>query len=269
MRSRTTIAAVTVLLSLVLLLGMAPQQDQELRARLRQAVQRLQQGDALGALLDLERLLELDEDSWEAYYYRGRAQTQLGDDLGAHASFQEAASLNPGDEELHFLVASAAYALADFPTAWEQSIRAIQAGYERSAFDAMFKAMRRYSRQPQDFDARVAAPRLIVDIAPGDQAAGDVPEAESTIELQELSLALRRALMTAPRVALVNDIRRARYVVELGVADDGSLEARLLAVGSDEPIERWAVPDAVIPEMSAEELTGELEDWLGTHGQAG
>ena len=265
MRSRVGVALARCLAVLLLLglLGPAPTQGQELRVRLSQAVQRLQQGDTIGALLDLEKILEQHEDSWEAYYYRGRAQTQMGDDLGAHASFQQAAWLNPGDAELHFLAAAAAYALADFDTAWEQSVRAIQAGYERSAFDAMFKAMRRYTRQPPDLEARIKAPTVIVEVEANDGGS------DSSEELEELAIALRRTIVAAPGVALVNESRRARHLLELGASETGGLEARLRTPGSDAVIMLWPVPAAVIPEMSAEDLAGQLEAWLAEHGRAG
>ena len=57
MRSRVAIASARCVVVL-LLLGLAPapmQGQEELKSSLRRAVQRLQQGDSIGALLDLEK----------------------------------------------------------------------------------------------------------------------------------------------------------------------------------------------------------------------
>ena len=50
-----------------------------------------------------------------------------------------AATLNPGNAELHYLVATAAWALADFDAAWNQAIAARQAGYPQAPIDELIR----------------------------------------------------------------------------------------------------------------------------------
>jgi len=123
---------------------------------LQQAVQKLDQGDTIGAMLDLEGILARDDEYWPAYFYLGRTQAQLGDDLGAKASFMRAAALDPGNAELHYLVATAAWALADFEAAWNQTIAARQAGYPQAPIDQLLSGLDRYSDPPMNLVGRAA-----------------------------------------------------------------------------------------------------------------
>lgn len=112
------------------------------------AVSKLEQGDAINALIDIEAILARDDRYWPAYYHIGRTQVQLGDDLEAKASFLRAAELNPGDAELHYLIATVGWQLADFGAAWTHGIAAIQAGYDRRGVEQLFKELRHYSDEP-------------------------------------------------------------------------------------------------------------------------
>jgi len=224
-------------------------QESELSRRLQKAVQKLDQGDAMGAMLDLEGILARDEEYWPAYFYLGRTQAQLGDDLGAKASFMRAAALDPGNAELHYLVATAAWALADFEAGWNQAIAARQAGYPQGPIDELLRGLDQYSDPPMNLEQRLAAPRLVV--VPSEDGA-DV----------ELLHRVRSAIFGARMLGLVLDADRADYRVEM-VGKLGSWSCRVMASGSDEVLlERAAgdrAPMGSIPGLEMDSLIRDLE----------
>ncbi len=200
----------TALLCLgALLVPLAVAQTAELEVKLRLAVRKLEEGDALGAFLDLERLLTEDDRYWKAYYERGRAQAVMGDDLGARTSFRRAVALDPGNPELHFLMATISLQLADFETAWSHVVAAIQSGYDRGPADRLMKGLRTYSGEPADLRERLAAPRVVVSTVIGK---GD---GELQIRLDALALEFRSGLLEVPEIALVQDPAIARYALEV------------------------------------------------------
>jgi tetratricopeptide (TPR) repeat protein len=228
--------------------GGAAQED-ELSRRLQQAVQKLDQGDTLGAMLDLEGILTRDDEYWPAYFYLGRAQAQVGDDLGAKASFMRAATLDPGNAELHYLVATAAWSLADFDAAWNQAIAARQAGYPQAPIDELLKGLDQYSDPPMDLEQRLAAPRFVV--VPG----ADGAEAD-------LMQRLRSAIFGSRGLGLVLDPALADFHVEIV----GTLETwtcRVTASGAEEVLVERAAGDrasiGAIPGMAMDSLIRDLE----------
>lgn len=205
MRRATALLCLGVLLGLPLAVAQTP----ELEVKLRLAVRKLEQGDALGAFLDLERLLSEDDRYWKAYYERGRAQAVMGDDLGARTSFRRAAALDPGNPELHFLMATISLQLADFETAWSHVVAAIQGGYDRGLADRLMKGLRAHSSEPPGLRERLVAPRVVVSTVIGK---GD---GELQKRLDALAFELRSGLLGAPRIALVQDPAIARYALEV------------------------------------------------------
>ncbi len=244
---------VVVLLILVGQLSVAApsvraQQD-DLSDRLQRAVQRLDQGDTMGAMLDLEGILARDEDYWPAYFYLGRVQAQLGDDLGAKGSFMRAATLNPGNAELHYLVATAAWALADFDAAWNQAIAARQAGYPQGPIDELLSGLDQYSDPPPDMESRLAAPRVVV--IPGDDGAD-----------ADLLHRVRSSVFGSRQLGLVLDPAIADYRIEM-TGESGNWNARIMAGEDDEVLsERGAgdrAPTGSIPGMEMDSLVRDLE----------
>lgn len=222
------LAGRVVAVVMLLVVGTTAAAQAELDRRLRAAVAKLDQGDALGAMLDLETLLGRDEEYWPAHYHLGRAQVQMGDDLGARRSFQRAAELNPGNPDLHYLIASAAWQLADFETAWAQGIAAWQAGHDTAALQAMFDQLAQYAPAPSDLQERLAAPRVVVvdEAVTGDEAAETVAED------------IRAELFRAPRIALVRDAAMAAYRVVVKRAEDGRVHLSLSGGGGEALAER-------------------------------
>jgi tetratricopeptide (TPR) repeat protein len=224
-------------------------QEEERSRRLQQAVQKLDQGDTIGAMLDLEGILARDDEYWPAYFYLGRTQAQLGDDLGAKASFMRAAALDPGNAELHYLVATAAWALADFEAAWNQTIAARQAGYPQAPIDQLLSGLDRYSDPPMNLDKRLAAPRIVV-----------LPSADGA-EV-ELLHRVRSSIFGARMLGLVLDPAIADYRVEMA-GKLGDWTCRVMASGGSEVLlERSAGDRALtgsIPGLEMGSLIRDLE----------
>jgi tetratricopeptide (TPR) repeat protein len=214
-----------VLLVLVIVLSFAASAaaQSDLDRRLRAAVAKLDQGDALGAFLDLEGILTRDDKYWAAYYHLGRAQVQMGDDLGARQSFQRAAELNPGNPDLHFMIATAAWQLADFEATWSQGIAAWQSGYDTVRVQQLFDQVAQYSGAPGDLQMRLDAPKVIV----------VAPQADDDPALEELALEMRTELYRAPLIALVREPSIARYEVVVERQQDGRLELALRDIEAD------------------------------------
>lgn len=223
-------------------------QEAELGERLEAAVRKLDQGDTVGAMLDLEGILTRDDEYWPAYFYLGRAQAQLGDDLGARTSFMKAAELDPGNAELHYMVATAAWALADFEAAWNQAIAARQAGYPQAPIEEMLKGLDQYSDPPPDLEQRLAAPRFVV--VPGVDGAD-----------ADLMYRLRSAIFGARGLGLVQDPELADYRVEM-TGEGGDWQARVLDRDGETVLERDASDRAAIgtiPGLRMESLIRDLE----------
>ncbi len=202
-----------LLIGLLAVVAMAPAQS-ELDTRLRMAVSKLEQGDAIRALIDLEAILARDDRYWPAYYHLGRTQVQLGDDFGAKDSFLRAAELNPGLAELHYLIATVGWQLAVFDIAWAHGIAAIQAGYDQRLIEQMFKQLRHYSDEPADLSRRLAAPRVVV-IEPARSADEDGRGGALTAVAREL----RSAIFRSPELASVLEASLAGYRIELEQRD--------------------------------------------------
>jgi tetratricopeptide (TPR) repeat protein len=229
----------------------------ELDRRVRAAVAKLDQGDALGAMLDFESILGRDEEYWPAHYHLGRAQVQLGDDLGARRSFQRAAELNPGNPDLHFLIASAAWQLADFETAWAQGIAAWQAGYDPVSVQGMFDQLAQYAPAPTDLEQRLAAPRVVV----------EAPEDEGDPGLEAIADDLRAELFRAPVVALVRDPAIARFTVRVERTDDarvrlGFVDGEANELGSRTLAMSGPEPDATAM-LALEAFVASVLGWVG------
>jgi len=224
-------------------------QENELSRRLQQAVQKLDQGDTMGAMLDLEGILTRDSEYWPAYFYLGRTQAQLGDDLGAKASFMRAAALDPGNAELHYLVATAAWALADFEAAWNQTIAARQAGYPQAPIDELLRGLDQYSDPPMGLEERLAAPRLVV--VPADEGAE-----------VDLLHRVRSSIFGARMLGLVLDPELADYRVEMA-GKLGDWTSRVMASDGEEVLlERSAgdrAPTGSIPGLEMDSLIRDLE----------
>lgn len=228
----------------------------DLDRRVQAAAQKLASGDVLGAFLDLESILTQDDTLWAAYFYRGRAQVQMGDDLGARDSFVRAAALNPGNADLHFLIATAATQLGDFETGWSQAIAAHQAGADPVAVQGLISQLTQYAPPPPDLQERLDAPKVVVLPAESDDAA-----------LEAAALQLRTELFYAARIALVQDAAKARYRVDLSRPQPGRLALVAIETASGRELGKR---DTALPQDGPDSSTAlalsafvaDLEGWL-------
>lgn len=264
---RSEALALGVILTLIPAVPAA--QTAPLQDKLRLAVEKLDQGDSFGALVDLERLLAADDTYGPAYVAHGRVLAAMGDDLGARASFERATELDPGNGELHFTVAVMSLRIADFETGWEHCVAAAQAGYAPREIDQLVGRLGNNSDAPEDLDARLDAPRVLV------TRRHDETGVRSE-RLERLWLQLRTGLLQAPLVALVQHAALARFEVSIGAAADGSgFEVTLVGRSHSEPLYRGAImvdgdsSDADADQQMMDRVT-EIEAWLAQpHGGPG
>lgn len=123
------------------------------------AQQLIAEGQFERALADLDGIIA-DEGAYApAHYLRGIALGNLGRESEALAAFVLASELNPGWGAAHRLAAIAAINTRNLPVAWEQAVKAYQAGEDVSASFNQLLAM---ERAPADLDAQLAAARIFV-----------------------------------------------------------------------------------------------------------
>lgn len=227
--------------------ALGSQGDAELELRLRQAERKLEQGDTVGALLEVESVLSRDDDYWRAYFVRGRVQARMGDDLGARDSFTRAAELDPGNGRLHFLVASVGMQLADFETAVRQLEAAAQTGYDPPAVDALAAGLREYAERPIDLASIRAAPRVAVT---------GVDEGEG---MTALVRELRTLLLDAREVALVPAEDRAHLAVRLtGSVQEGVVVEVVDRASGEVVLERTLADELLRARVEMGDLAVEL-----------
>lgn len=111
------------------------------------------------ALVDLDAAIAADAAYPVAHYYRGVALGNLGRPAEALEAFMTAAELNPGWGAAHRMATIAAIDIRDLTVAWDQAIRAHQAGADVGDSINRLLAM---ERAPGDLDSRLAASRIFV-----------------------------------------------------------------------------------------------------------
>ena len=92
-------------------------------------------------------------------YYRGQVLGNLGREQEALDAFLEAAELNPGWGEAHRMAAVAALNTSNLSVAWEQAVKAYQAGADVSDSINHLLAL---EKAPGDLDEQLAAARIFV-----------------------------------------------------------------------------------------------------------
>jgi len=111
------------------------------------------------ALLDLNKAIEADASNPSAHYYRGLVLGNLGREREALDAFLKAAELNPGWGEAHRMAAVTALNTSNLPIAWEQAVKAYQAGAEISESINQLLAL---EKAPGDLDDQLDAARVFV-----------------------------------------------------------------------------------------------------------
>jgi VWFA-related protein len=164
-------------------------------------------GELGAALLLLDNALRADPGYAPAHFSRALALADLGRLQEAQESALQAAGLSPGVADMHEVAMLISLDVDDAATAWEQAVRAAQAGADvRRHFERLEAA----GPAPPDFDARVAAPSIMV----------ARPYTEATNLLMDTALAkvfqtVRRELAARQLVGVTVDPSRARYIMTI------------------------------------------------------
>lgn len=227
-----------------------------LELRLRQAGRKLQQGDTVGALFDVEAVLSADDRFWKAYWVRGQIQARMGDDLGAWESLRRAAELDPGNPQLHYLVAGLAFQLADFPAVGSQLLAAAQAGHDPEPLRQLASELQDRAGIAVDLRSALDAPRIAVELL----------FAEPDRGLEELGLELRTLLLEQEELGLVKEVSVAAWVVHLHRQEGDSGADGVLATLVDpegEPALEHALPGTgAESRLQLSEIVGEIVEQI-------
>jgi VWFA-related protein len=180
----------------------------------------ISRGQTGEALVELNLALQSNPRSWEAHYHRAHALFLHGEGQEAQLALLRAAELSPGRGDVHKLASKVSLDMDDIETAWEQAIRAHQAGIDMTR---ELRALRLHGDEPRHLEERLTAPRLFVD--PGN--AVDPPERAA---MQHLSRALAQELSKRPEVGLTGVGALADYRIVLTMKELSEWSPRQLEV---------------------------------------
>ncbi len=166
-------------------------------------------GETAEALVELNLALQSDPHSWEAYYHRGRALPREGDRQEAQRALLKAADLSPGRGEVHELACRVSLHLEDYEAAWEQAIRAHQAGIDMRDDLLM---LRWEAEEPADLEKRLGAPRIYID-------SGRLVDPIELAVMQRVSRTLAQELAEFPELGLIDLGTRADYRIQLEIGE--------------------------------------------------
>jgi len=172
-----------------------------------QADELIAEGELEAAVLVLDKALRADPNYAPAHFSRAIALADMGRLAEAQQSALEAATLSPGNADTHELAMLISMDVGDAEAAWEQAIQAGQAGANlRRHFERLDAA----GPAPEDFDARVSAPTIMV----------ARPYTDTTNLLMDTALAkvfqaVRREIAAAPLLGVVVDPSRAQYIMTI------------------------------------------------------
>ncbi len=164
-------------------------------------------GELEAAVLVLDKAIRSDPGYAPAYFSRAIALADLGRLDEAQESALQAARRSPGVADVHELAMLISLDVNDGASAWEQAVQAGQAGANlRRHFDRLDAA----APAPDDFDARVSAPRIMVA-----RPYTDVTNLLMDTALAKVFQTVRRELAAAPMVGVVVDPSLADYVMTI------------------------------------------------------
>ena len=192
-RTEHPVRAIVVAITIVFSLAAAAPADLEKAQRLvNEALQLLQEQEPRDALERLEEAIAEEPEFAPAHYYTGMAFGQLQRHGDALEAFIRAGELDPGNGEAYRMATMSAYHARRFDDCWEQAILAAQAGVDMSQ---AFQELRNAAPPPDDIEARLAAPRVVVAevdvsrLAAGDAAPTLMPGGGSTAPTAESATA--------------------------------------------------------------------------------
>lgn len=247
--------------------------------------------DPQRALQEVERVLELDPDNPQAYYYRGMAYGQLQQLEQALEAFVTAGELSPGYTDAHVWATRLAGQFQNWDLAWDQAILASQSGFDMSqAFDEL----RRASAEPADFEHRLRAPRIMLgpidveailgqdafldeDASPfgsvvGEGASGESRLAEAQADIVEVRRTFGVLLQDSDDFAVVQNVELANYtlilkVSEIAGARPRSMEGIVKLVAGDEetfsrPVRFSNIASTADLRTEVARVVTSMEEWL-------
>ena len=154
-------ALLALLLAALPYSAVAQQSDPEAQQHLNNAISALggDQPDPQEALEEVDKVLEIEPDNAQAYFYRGMAYGQTQQLQQALDAFVTAGALSPGYTDAHVWACRLAFGFQNWEVAWDQGILASQSGFDMSQ---AFAEMRQLVAEPDDFDRRLRAPRILL-----------------------------------------------------------------------------------------------------------
>ena len=237
------------------------------------------------ALSDLNKAIEADASNPSAHYYRGLVLGNLGREREALDAFLKAAELNPGWGEAHRMAAVAALNTSNLPIAWEQAVKAYQAGADISESINQLLAL---EKAPGDLDDQLAAARVFVggfDTSvfdrDGSRMGAKAILAQSAADLFSFQQAARETLSESAAFGLVQRQESAQYIMmfEIEFLTDtlnGSPRRlsgvlRLVDARSGETADRRRINFADISSLSYlnrewRRIIGLMEEWAAERG---
>jgi hypothetical protein len=220
----------------------SPQNAATVRAT-EDAARLIQENRLQESLETLDRAIDADADYWEAHYQRGRALGLMSRWQESRDALLRATELNPGHGHSHLLASLAAINIDDWDTAWDQAIKAQLAGEDMTQ---SLLSLYQMSPPPDDFAIRISAATVFVADIDTTTAAADIelptnfnPNAatgtgerqgrasdledsainQSSLDLIRLQRAMRTALAESPRLAVVLDPGRAKFILAIQLTD--------------------------------------------------
>ena len=237
------------------------------------------------ALSDLNKAIEADASNPHAHYYRGLVLGNLGREREALDAFLKAAELNPGWGEAHRMAAVAALNTSNLPIAWEQAVKAHQAGADISESINQLLAL---EKAPGDLDDQLAAARVFVggfDTSvfdrDGSRMGAKAILAQAAADLFSFQQAARETLSESAAFGLVQRQESAQYIMmfEIETLTDtmtGSRRRlsgvlRLVDARSGETADRRRINFADISSLSYlnrewRRIIGLMEEWAAERG---
>ena len=237
------------------------------------------------ALSDLNKAIEADASNPHAHYYRGLVLGNLGREREALDAFLKAAELNPGWGEAHRMAAVAALNTSNLPIAWEQAVKAYQAGADISESINQLLAL---EKAPGDLDDQLDAARVFVggfDTSvfdrDGSRMGAKAILAQAAADLFSFQQTARETLSESAAFGLVQRQESAQYIMmfEIEFLTDtlnGSPRRlsgvlRLVDARSGETADRRRINFADISSLSYlnrewRRIIGLMEEWAAERG---
>jgi len=258
---------------------------QTLEERIQKGQQLLQEGQLEQALAELQQVLEEAPEYVPALYFAGMTLGRLRRFDEAFDLLTQAAKLDPGNAPIHQGAMIAAFQGQRFEDAWDQAILAAQSGQDMAAY---FKQIEAVSPRPDDFDARLAAPRVFVadldmtrlitgDLSPSsflDTSSVEINRAQQ--EIPEVRRLYILALVESEHFAVVSQVALATHVllVQADSFEDGEINGyfKLVHPTSSEEIysRQMSLSDITTPSAIRSDVALHikyLETWLEQQGQ--